>query len=107
MLLEERVLITQQIQPYQSHNMLIQRDTNNWSFSTEEQNGLWHLIFDYDKNVITLFHSIGITSTQENLFVGTKEECDQYIVDQNLILLAAEVTPEPYQPEQQYSSQDQ
>ena len=84
MLLEERVLITQQIQPYQSHNMLIQRDTNNWSFSTEEQNGLWHLIFDYDKNVITLFHSIGITSTQENLFVGTKEECDQYIIDENL-----------------------
>lgn len=55
--------------------MIIQRDANNWSFSTEEQNGLWHLIFDNNKNVITLFESIGITSTQENLFVGTKEEC--------------------------------
>ena len=64
--------------------MLIQRDINNWSFSTEEQNGLWHLIFDNDKNVITLFHSIGITSTQENLFVGTKEECEQYIIDNGL-----------------------
>ena len=64
--------------------MLIQRNVNNWSFSTEEQNGLWHLIFDNDKNVITLFHSIGITSTQENLFVGTKEECDQYIIDNGL-----------------------
>ncbi len=26
----------------------------------------------------------GITSTQENLFVGTREECDQYIIDENL-----------------------
>ena len=64
--------------------MLIQKDINNWSFSTEEQNGLWHLIFDNNKNVITLFESIGITSTQENLFVGTKEECDQYIIDNGL-----------------------
>ena len=64
--------------------MLIQRDTKNWSFSTEEQNGLWHLIFDNDKNVITLFESVGITSTQENLFVGTKEECEQYIIDEGL-----------------------
>ena len=64
--------------------MLIQKNTNNWSFSTEEQNGLWHLIFDNDKNVITLFESIGITSTQENLFVGTKEECEQYIIDEGL-----------------------
>jgi len=64
--------------------MLIQRDTNNWSFSTEEQNGLWHLIYDNYKNVVTLFESIGITSTQENLFVGTKEECEQYIIDEGL-----------------------
>lgn len=74
--------------------MLIQRDTNNWSFSTEEQNGLWHLIFDNDKNVITLFESIGITSTQENFFVGTKEECDQYISDENLVISNSE-TSEP------------
>jgi hypothetical protein len=59
--------------------MRIEKTINNWSFSTEEQNGLWHLIFDNDNNVITLFESIGITSTQENLFVGTKEECDQCI----------------------------
>ena len=64
--------------------MIIQKNTNNWSFSTEEQNGLWHLIFDNDKNVITIFESIGITSTQENLFVGTKEECEQYIIDEGL-----------------------
>jgi hypothetical protein len=65
--------------------MLTQRDTNNWSFSTEEQNGFWHLIYDNNNNVITLFESIGITSTQENLFVGIKEECEQYIIDNNLI----------------------
>jgi hypothetical protein len=65
--------------------MLIQRDTNNWSFSLEEQNGLWHLLFNNDKNVITLFESVGITSTQENLFVGTKEECEQYIADNELL----------------------
>jgi hypothetical protein len=34
--------------------------------------------------VITLFESVGITSTQENLFVGTKEECEQYIIDEGL-----------------------
>ena len=66
--------------------MLIQRDINNWSFSTEEQNGLWHLIFDNDNNVITLFESIGITSTQENLFVGTKEECEAKVSELNLPL---------------------
>jgi hypothetical protein len=73
--------------------MLTQRDIYNWSFSTEEQNGLWHLIFDNDKNVITLFESIGITSTQENLFVGTKEECDQYIIDNGLIYFNPESVP--------------
>ena len=64
--------------------MIMQRDTNNWSFSTEEQNGLWHLIYDNNNNVIILFKSIGITSTQENLFVGTMEECYQYIFDNKL-----------------------
>ena len=76
--------------------MLIQRDTNNWSFSTEEQNGLWHLIYDNDKNIIMLFESIGITSTQENLFVGTKEECDQYIIDNELIKV--EIDEDVFQP---------
>jgi len=70
--------------------MIIQKNANNWSFSTEEQNGLWHLIFDNDKNVITIFESIGITSTQENLFVGTKEECDRYIIDEGLYYIANE-----------------
>lgn len=76
--------------------MLIQRDINNWSFSTEEQTGLWHLIYDNDKNVIMLFESIGITSTQENLFVGTEEECDQYIIDNELIKV--EIEEDVFQP---------
>lgn len=38
-----------------------------------------------NNNVVTLFESIGITSTQENLFVEKKEECDQYIVENNLV----------------------
>ena len=79
--------------------MLIQRDTNNWSFSTEEQNGLWHLIFDNNKNVITLFESIGITSTQENLFVGTQEECEAEINRLGLLLASndslGEIEEEP------------
>lgn len=65
--------------------MLIQKETNGWSFSLEEQNGLWHLLFNNDKNVIMLFESVGITSTQENLFVGTKEECELYIADNELL----------------------
>ena len=65
--------------------MLIEKDINGWSFSTEDQNGLWHLVFDNNKNIITMFESVGITSTQENLFVGTREECDQYIVVNELL----------------------
>ena len=38
-----------------------------------------------NKNIITMFESVGITSTQENLFVGTREECDQYIVVNELL----------------------
>jgi hypothetical protein len=68
--------------------MLIERNVNNWSFSTEEQNGLWHLIYDNNKNVITLFESIGITSTQENLFVGTKEECVAKITELGLLFVS-------------------
>jgi hypothetical protein len=79
--------------------MLIQRDINNWSISTKGQTGLWHLIFDSEKTVISLFQSVGITSTQENLFVGTKEECDQYIIVNELILPLVEDISEPSQQE--------
>ena len=65
--------------------MLINKQPNGWSFTTEEQNGLWHLAYDDDKNVAAFFESTKTTSTSLNLFVGTKEECDQYIIDSELI----------------------
>jgi hypothetical protein len=65
--------------------MIIDKQPDGWSFSTEEQNGLWHLAFDDNKKIVAYFESINETSTSVNLFVGTKEECDQYIIDNNLI----------------------
>ena len=66
--------------------MIIPKNAINWSISTEEQNGLWHLVFGDDNSVAAFFESIGQTSTQKNLFVGTKEECDAFISENNLIL---------------------
>jgi hypothetical protein len=66
--------------------MIIPKNANDWSISTEQQNGLWHLVFDNDSNVVAFFESVGQTSTQKNLFVGTKEECDAFILENNLIL---------------------
>jgi hypothetical protein len=66
--------------------MIISKNANDRSISTEEQNGLWHLIFDDDNNVAAFFESVGQTSTQKNLFVGTKEECDAFISENSLIL---------------------
>jgi hypothetical protein len=43
------------------------------------------LVFDNDNNVAAFFESVGQTSTQKNLFVGTKEECDAFISENNLI----------------------
>jgi hypothetical protein len=87
--------------------MIIEKNLEGWSFSTDEHKNLWHLIFGDDKIVSSYYHAPLYTSTQANLFVGTKEECDQHIIDQNLILPVTEVTSEPYQPEPLYSSQDQ
>ncbi len=69
--------------------MIILKNLNGWSISTEEQNGLWHLVFD-DNNVVAFFESFGQTSTQKNLFVGTKEQCDAFALENNLILPHAE-----------------
>ena len=65
--------------------MIISKNQNGWAFSTHEQNGLWHVLHN-DVKVIMFFEAIGITSTQENLFVGTKEECEQFIADSNLLM---------------------
>jgi hypothetical protein len=79
--------------------MLIEKQPNGWSFTTEDQNGLWHLAYDDNKNVAAFFESTKTTSTSLNLFVGTKEECDQYIIVNELILPLIEDVSEPSQQE--------
>ena len=65
--------------------MIIEKNSEGWSFSTDEHKNLWHLVFDDNKNVNLYYLAPLYTSTQGNLFVGTKEECDQYIIDNGLI----------------------
>ena len=65
--------------------MIIEKNTEGWSFSTDEHKNLWHLVFDDNKIVSSYYLAPLYTSTQANLFVGTKEECDQYIIDNGLL----------------------
>ena len=44
----------------------------NWTISDQ---GPWQLIYN-DTAIISLAPAEGVTSTQGNLFVGTKEECE-------------------------------
>lgn len=62
--------------------MLIQPNEQGWSTSSE---GPWQLIFN-DEYIIKLFETSIGTSTQEKLFVGTKEECEAKIQELNLPL---------------------
>lgn len=62
--------------------MLITPDSNGWSTSTQ---GPWQLLFN-DQYIIKLFETNLGTSTQEKLFVGTKEECDAKIKELQLPL---------------------
>jgi hypothetical protein len=65
--------------------MLIEKQENGWSFTDETHLGLWHLAYTDDK-VIAMFKQSDLsTSTSVNLFVGSKEECEQHILDNNLI----------------------
>ncbi len=62
--------------------MLIIPNEQGWSSSTE---GPWQLIFN-DLYIIKLFQ-VGLgTSTQEKLFVGTKEECEAKVAELGLPL---------------------
>ena len=71
--------------------MLIEKHENGWSFTDESHLGLWHLAYTDDK-VIAMFKQSDLsTSTSVNLFVGSKEECEQHILDNNL---APEFMPE-------------
>ena len=62
--------------------MLITPDSNGWSTSMQ---GPWQLLFN-DQYIIKLFETDVGTSTQEKLFVGTKEECDLKVIELNLPL---------------------
>lgn len=57
--------------------MLIEPNEQGWSTSG---NGPWQLIFN-DEYIIKLFETSIGTSTQEKLFVGTKEECEAKIAE--------------------------
>lgn len=65
--------------------MIIEKNSDGWSFSTDAHKNLWHLVFDEVRNIISYGPEALYTSTQANLFVGTQAECDQYIIDNNLI----------------------
>jgi len=62
--------------------MLIEPNSEGWSTSNQ---GPWQLIFS-DQYIIKLFEVDLGTSTQEKLFVGTKEECESKILELNLPL---------------------
>ena len=62
--------------------MLIQPDEQGWSMSNQ---GPWQLIFN-DQYIIKLFEVGSGTATQEKLFVGTKEECEDKIAELDLPL---------------------
>lgn len=68
--------------------MIIEKNTEGWSYSTDEHKNLWHLVFDDEKNVGAYYLADQYTSTQANLFIGTKEECDQYISENELIYIS-------------------
>ncbi len=76
--------------------MLIEKQENGWSFTDETHRGLWHLAYTDDKVIALCLQSDQSISTSVNLFVGSKEECEQHILDNNL---APEVMPaaEEYQ----------
>ena len=60
--------------------MLIEQNEQGWSMSDQ---GPWQLIFN-DQYIIKLFEVTSGTSTQEKLFVGTKEECENKIQELGL-----------------------
>jgi hypothetical protein len=65
---------------------MLQPKNNGWSYSKGTRAGAWHLLFDDDKNVIEFFESTSTTSTTINLFVGTREECEEFILGNGLVL---------------------
>jgi hypothetical protein len=65
--------------------MLIEPNIQGWSMSNQ---GPWQLIYN-DYYIIKLIEAgLGGTSTQENLFVGTKEQCEAKAAELGLPLAA-------------------
>lgn len=48
------------------------------------ENGVWRVV--YNENTIILFTNKGQTHTALSVFTGTYEECNQFIIDNNLIV---------------------
>jgi hypothetical protein len=65
--------------------MIIEKHENGWSFTDETHKGLWHLAYTDDKVIALFLQSEQSISTSVNLFVGSNEECEQHIIDRNLI----------------------
>lgn len=70
--------------------MHIQKYENGWSFTDQLHSGKWHLAYTDDKVIVLFLQSDQSVSTSVNLFVGSKEECEQHILDNGL---APEVMP--------------
>jgi hypothetical protein len=62
--------------------MIIEPNEQGWSTSSQ---GPWQLIFN-DEYIIKMFEVNEGTSTQEKLFVGTKEECEAKVSELDLPL---------------------
>lgn len=62
--------------------MLIEPNEQGWSTSDQ---GPWQLIFN-DQYIIKMFEINSGTSTQEKLFIGTKEDCEEKVAELNLPL---------------------
>lgn len=71
--------------------MLIEPNEQGWSMSDQ---GPWQLLFN-DQYIIRLFEVTSGTSTQEKLFVGTKEECELKIAELSLPLAYEASEDEP------------
>ena len=65
--------------------MLIEKQENGWSFADENYIGLWYLAYTDDKVIAVFLQSEKAISTSVNLFAGSQEECEQYIIDNELV----------------------
>jgi hypothetical protein len=77
---------------------LIEKHENGWAYIDNHDlaHDSWYLVYTDDKVIAHFLQSEQSISTSVNLFVGSKEECEQHILDNDL---AYEVMPEdpPYE----------